>query len=235
MNKILVLNHKTYMNYGDVDNYIKKIKSAIRKDVNLIICPSDIYIPYFKGEYGFRLGAQNLSGINVTGNSTGEQLKSLDVEYAIIGHSERKINFFEDGKIINSNIKSAIKNNIIPIVCVGETKEEFDRRKTADVIIRQLKEYFNDINVEDNIMIAYEPCWAIGTGVVASNEHIFEVVDFIKTVMFKKYNVDIKVLYGGSVDLSVIDKLNKLCIVDGFLVGKISVNVDKILQLIKKI
>lgn len=235
MKKMLVLNHKNYMNYSDVNNYIKNIKDCIKNDFNVVVCPSDIFIPYFKGDYLFKLGSQNLSGINITGNSTGEQLKSIGVEYAIIGHSERKTNYFETGKVINTNIKSAIRNGIIPIVCVGETQKGISQRKINNIIVKQLKEYFVGINVFDNIIIAYEPTWSIGTGCAASNEHIFEVVDFIKKIMLKNYNVNIKVLYGGSVDLSIIDSLNNIANVDGFLIGKMSVNVDNVLDLMNKI
>lgn len=234
MKKLLVLNHKMYLDFNDIKTYISEIKDYIRTDMDVVICPSDIFIPYFKGRYDFKLGAQNITGLFVTGEASAKQLKSLDVRYAIVGHSDRKIHFNEDNKVINANIAEAINSNIIPIVCVGETKEERERHKTADVIIKQLKDYFMDIDVSNDVVIAYEPIWSIGSGNIPSNEDIYEVVELIKNIIFKKYGVNISVIYGGSVNLKNISRLKNISNLDGFLIGKMSTSASSVLQIMNE-
>ena len=234
MKKLLVLNHKMYLDFNDIKTYISEIKDYIRSDIDVVVCPSDVFIPYFKGRYDFKLGAQNITGLFVTGEASAKQLKSLDVRYAIVGHSDRKIYFNEDSKVINANIAEAINNNIVPIVCVGETKEERERRKTGEVIVKQIKDYFRNIDVNSDVIIAYEPIWSIGSGIIPSNEDIYEVVDLIKSIVFKKYGVNISVIYGGSVDLKNISKLNKISNVDGFLIGKMSTSSSNILKIMNE-
>lgn len=234
MKKMVVLNHKLYMNYDDVKEYIREVKDHIRMDIDVVMCPSSIFIPYFKGRYNFYLGTQNLSGTVATGEVSGLQLKSLDVRYALVGHSERKINLKETNKMINTNIKEALKYNIIPIVCLGETKEEHERKKTAEVIIKQLKDYFFDVEVLADVVLAYEPIWAIGSNMVPKNKEIEEIVQLIKDVMFKKFNVNIRVLYGGSVNLKTIDKLNEIVNIDGYLLGRVSTDTKALLMIMDK-
>ena len=234
MKKLLVLNHKMYLDFNDIKSYISEIKDYIRSDIDVVVCPSDVFIPYFKGRYDFKLGAQNITGLFVTGEASAKQLKSLDVRYSLVGHSDRKLYFNEDSKVINANIIEAINNNIIPIVCVGETKEERERRKTADVIVKQLKDYFRDIDVNSDVIIAYEPIWSIGSGDVLSNKDIYEVVDLIKSVIFKRYGVNISVIYGGSVDFKNIERLKKITNLDGFLLGKMSTSSSSVLKIMNE-
>ena len=151
MNKIIVLNQKSYMEYNEVLNFINEIKDNIRRDLDVIICPSSIYLPYYKGKYDFKLGSQNVYIKNITGEYTSKSLKSMGVNYVIIGHFERKYYLNEDSNLINLKIKDAINNNLIPIVCLGETKEEKELLRTGDVLIRQLKEYFKDVDVKEDI------------------------------------------------------------------------------------
>ena len=132
MNKIIVLNQKSYMEYNEVLNFINEIKDNIRRDLDVIICPSSIYLPYYKGKYDFKLGSQNVYIKNITGEYTSKSLKSMGVNYVIIGHFERKYYLNEDSNLINLKIKDAINNNLIPIVCLGETKEEKELLRTGD-------------------------------------------------------------------------------------------------------
>ena len=235
MKKLVVLNQKMYMDLDEVKDFIKAVKDKLRTDLNIVICPSSIYIPFFNGKYSFKLGSQNISGLFVTGEHSGKQLKSSGVTYAIIGHSERRTNFLESNNIVNLNIKEALDNNITPIVCVGESKEERDRRKTGEVILKQLKEGLKGIKVDKDLVIAYEPIWAIGTGVVPNNEEISEVINLIKDNIYKTHKVDIRVLYGGSVNDENIATLDRIKEVDGYLLGKASTDSKKILNLINQI
>lgn len=235
MKKIVVLNQKSYMDYDEVLDFISNIKDNIRRDLDVIICPSNIYIPYYKGKYDFKLGSQNLYINNITGECTSRCLKSLGVSYALIGHYERKYYLNEDSSLINLKIKDAIKNNIVPIVCFGESKEEKELLKTGDVLVKQLKEYFKDIDVKEDIIIAYEPGYSIGTNLIPTNKEIEEAINLIKNNIFRKYNVNIRVLYGGSIDEKNIEELNKIKEIDGYLIGKSSVSSSKIIEIMNKI
>lgn len=234
MKKLLVLNHKMYLDFNDIKTYISEIKDFIRTDIDVVVCPSDVFIPYFKGRYDFKLGAQNITGLFVTGEASAKQLKSLDVRYSLVGHSDRKIYFNEDSKVINANIIEAINNNIVPIVCIGETKEERLRCKTADVLVKQIKDYFKDIDILNDVIIAYEPIWSIGSGDVLSNKDIYEAVDLIKSVIFKRHGVNISVIYGGSVDFKNIERLKKITNLDGFLLGKMSTSSSSVLKIMNE-
>ncbi len=232
MNKIVVLNQKNAMEYEDIADYIKNIKDNIRTDLDVILCSSDIFIPYYKGRYAFKLGSQNICFDTVTGEVTGNQLKSVGVSYVIVGHSERKRYLGETNQIINKKIKECLNNVLIPIVCVGETKEEKDRKKTGEVIVKQLKDYFFGVDISRDIIIAYEPVWSIGTGKIPTNEKIIEVVNAIKNIMFKTYNVNIPVIYGGSINKSNIKEISKIKELDGFLIGKASSNYKETVEIL---
>ncbi len=235
MNKIIVLNQKSYMEYNEVLDFINNIKDNIRRDLDVIICPSSIYLPYYKGKYDFKLGSQNVYIKNITGEYTSKSLKSMGVNYVLVGHFERKQYLHESNELINLKIKDAINNNIIPIVCLGETKEEKELLKTGDVLIKQLKEYFKDVDVKEDILIAYEPGYSIGTSILPTTSELEEVIKLIKDNIFRKYNCNIKVLYGGSVDETNIEKLNKIKDLDGYLIGKNSSSSAKIIQIMDKI
>ena len=235
MNKIVVLNQKTYMNLDDFKDYIKVFKDKVRTDIDVIFCPSSIYLPYCSGKYSFSLGSQNISYMDVTGEVTAEQLKSMNVRYSIIGHGERRVCLNESLNDINKKIISALDNGITPIICLGETKEEYSMKKTQDVIVKQIKAYLKDVDVMDDLVFAYEPIWAINTGVSISSSFIDEIVMLIKSIIYKKYGKDVKVLYGGSVNDENIISLKKSKYIDGFMIGKSSTNVDETLNILNNL
>lgn len=235
MKKILVLNHKMYLTYNEIENYIRKIKDNIRSDLDVIVCPSSIFIPYFTGKYDFLLGSQNLCSKLITGEISGKQLKSFNVKYTLIGHSERKTLMNETNKDINDNIRESLNNNITPIVCIGETLEQKERKKTGEVIVKELKEYFYDIDVKEDIIIAYEPTWVTKSNKIPSNKYIYEAVELIKNIMLKRYNVNVKVIYGGGVNSHNIESLNKISNIDGYLLGELSTEPSKLLEIMNKI
>lgn len=222
--KLIVSNLKMYFDGSEIKNYLDKL---VKTD-NVIVCPSSIHIPYFLNK-NINVGLQDIS-IYEKGAFTGEvsalQGSKLGVSYVLIGHYEtRKYN---DNKTINLKIKNALKYNIKPILCVGEKIEE--KNIALEVIKNQLNECLDNIN--DKVIIVYEPIWSIGSGIIPTNEQIENVISFIK----KNYNC--KVLYGGSVSLQNIEILNKIPNVDGFLVGLSSTNVDdfnKIINIVNKI
>lgn len=235
MNKIIIANMKMNLYDNDIHNYIKEINS-ITLDKNVIFCPTSIYIPYFL-HHDFSLGIQNIycedSGA-FTGEISPRQAASIGIKYAIIGHSERRSIFKENTKLINLKIKATLKNDMIPVVCLGETKIEKDCQLTKYVLKKYLQEVLKDIS-SDKIIFAYEPIWAIGTGVIPSNEEISSTISFIKQEVIKLINKKTKVLYGGSVNLENINTLKNIKSIDGFLVGGLSNNPEKFIKLVKEV
>ena len=233
--KILIGNMKMNLTLPEVKEYIEKMKSYN----NYVVCPSSIYIPYFIEE-GIEVGVQNISEYGqgaYTGEISVTQANSMNIKYSLIGHSERRNKFNETDEIINNKLRKAVSNNIISILCIGETLEEKENNLTKDIIKKQL---INDLNEVDkfyfnNIIIAYEPVWAIGTGVVPSIEDIEEIINFIKEYINTNYGFIPKVLYGGSINENNIYNLNKINNLDGFLVGGACLVPEKFIKIIETI
>lgn len=234
-NKIVVGNMKMNLTLDEVKEYIISLDNY--KDC--IICPSYIYIPYFI-DAGYKVGTQDISEYGI-GSYTGEvsvnQILSMGVNYTIVGHSERRENFNESDELVNKKLRMAISNNVKTILCIGETNEERVMGNTKEKIEKQLTLDLQNIEEDyyDNIIIAYEPIWAIGTGKIPSNEDIKEIVSFIKNIIYNKYGFTPIVLYGGSTNEKNILELNKIDIVDGFLVGGACLDPDKFKKIIETI
>lgn len=226
MNKIIVANLKMNLNYMEALHYGEVLRKYNYN--NLIICPSNIHIDLMN-KYGVLVGAQDGYYIN-KGSYTGEvsfyQLKDL-VKYCIIGHSERRMLFSETNEDIKNKVVSSHFNNIVPILCVGETNEEHNNGKMFEVIDNQIK----DLAINGEIIVAYEPVYAIGTGILPKKEDINKAHKYIKQRFKELYNVDIKVLYGGSVDLSNCKEICDIENVDGLLIGRASNDVENLLKI----
>ncbi len=163
-------------------------------------------------------------------------LKDLNVEYVIIGHSERRKYFNETDEIVNRKIKSCIEEYLKVIFCIGETLEERQSNKTFDVLKRQIEKGVEDIINPDYIVIAYEPVWAIGTGIVATESQIEEAHGFIKERLKNLYGERaqaIRILYGGSVTPENIYSIMNTENVDGVLVGGASLDPVKFSKIVK--
>lgn len=216
--KLVVGNMKMNLTLYEVENYVTEMKDY--KDC--VICPSSVFCSIFE-QNGYIVGLQNISEYDngaYTGEVSTAQANSLNIKYVIIGHSERREYFKESDEAINKKVKKALKDNLKVILCVGETLTEREEDRTKDKIKRQLLEDLKNIDVNSqNLIIAYEPIWAIGTGKIPSNDQIIDVVSFIKTTLKQELNIDSKVLYGGSTNENNIDDLNTIDIIDGFLVG----------------
>lgn len=238
MKLMLVGNHKNNLLASDIKGYIDILKTYNNDKVELVICPTTLYIPYFLGK-GFKVGIQNLnvSGENLTGEVTALQAKSLNISYALIGHYNRRFNFNEDDIIINKKIKSALSAGVKVILCLGESKEQKALNKLGTIIPKQIDKALMNISPEDlnNIVLAYEPIWSIGTSIIPTNEELAEIIHFIKSYMLKKYAVNMKVLYGGSVNVNNFSKLLKVVDLDGFLIGEASLDANKMINMINKI
>jgi triosephosphate isomerase len=221
--KIVALNLKMNLNYDEALEYVETIKNNISDAHEIIFFPGYLYLEMFK-KSGYKIGAQNVHYLD-KGAFTGEisplQLKSLGIPYVLVGHSERRIYFKEDDNLINNKIKGCLRNNLRVILCVGETDEERRLKKTAFILEKQIKNALKDIDrseIED-IIIAYEPVWAIGSGKVPRVEDIDDALKYIKRTTLRDYDVEPKALYGGSVNKDNIKPIINIKNLDGVLVG----------------
>lgn len=228
MKKIIILNHKSDLTMPEIKEYLLNINDLIRNDLDIIICPSSIYIPYFIGKYKFKVASQSISDKELTGELTGNILKSVGVNYTLIGHPERIKYLNETSQTINNQIKESLKNNIIPIVFLGETYYQNEMKKTIEVISKQIREYFKDIDIEQDIILVYEPNWEYKGKQIPTIEHITEVIELIKNIILKKYEVNIKVIYGGNVNKYTLEKLEKISNIDGYVIGQLSSNLEEL-------
>lgn len=218
------------------------------KDVNdrdILICPPFTALypvsQVIKGS-NVKLGAQDVF-YEDSGAYTGEispiMLKDVGCEYVIVGHSERRHIIKETDEIINKKVKSALKHGLKVILCVGELLEERESGKTLDIVKEQTVKGLEGVNQDDvkNVVIAYEPVWAIGTGKTAKPEDAQEVQSFIRELVSKLYSKDVAnsmvIQYGGSVKASNIDDLMAMPDVDGVLVGGASLVLDEFTRIVK--
>lgn len=234
--KYVVINYKGNLTSKDALNYSSSIDEMDLSKIHMIICPQ---APLF-GYYSYRnysLGSQDItqfSGKNLTGEITGQALKSVGCKYVLIGHSDIRKNYGDSENEIVNKINNVFDNGMIPIYIVGETKEERDRKKTYSVIERQLTRVLSRIEKKEMI-IAYEPFWSIGNGIIPEISDINDAVQYIKELLVIKFNVNLPVLYGGSVDDVNIRDLSDIDIVDGYIIGATSLNITKLTRVINQI
>jgi triosephosphate isomerase (TIM) len=191
---------------------------------------------------GLFLGAQNIHQLDkgaYTGEISGLMIKSTGAEYVVIGHSERRQYFNEDNVLLALKIKKALEIELKPIYCCGETLDERNRGIHFEIVSRQLKEGIFDLSPGDfkKIIIAYEPVWAIGTGVNASPEQAQEMHHYIRELIAKNYKQDLAdeiiLLYGGSIKSSNSKELFVMPDIDGGLVGGASLLAEEFSAIIK--
>lgn len=173
-----------------------------------------------------------------TGEVSPAMLKDSGCTHVIIGHSERRKYFHEKDADVNLKVKKALASGLKPIMCVGETDEEREKNVTRAVVGRQVKEGLRGVEKIDNVVIAYEPVWAIGTGKVATPAQAQDVHAFIRAILKEIYHdasAGIRILYGGSVTADNISELIAMEDIDGALVGGASLKADGFLGIIKNI
>ena len=216
-----------------VVKFLKSFKK--NKFAKIVYCPPSTLIrPMSKKlkNTSIKVGAQNCHENEnygaYTGSINSKMLKSVGAKYVIIGHSENR-NQGETNKIINLKIKNALKTNLKVIFCIGETLQEKRKKITKKILIKQIKFGLKRIKNKNNIIIAYEPVWSIGTGLIPKQKELLETINFIKKKI-KKY----KVLYGGSVNPKNINQLKSIANIDGFLIGGASQDPKKFIDIIKK-
>ncbi|WP_027120679.1 triose-phosphate isomerase [Mycoplasmopsis lipofaciens] len=176
------------------------------------------------------LCAQDMSQFNdgaFTGDISANMLNELNVNFVILGHSERRQGHKETNDVVNAKVKQALEYGIVPIVCVGETLEEYENGKSKEVVKEQIEGSLKDIDLS-KVVIAYEPIWAIGTGKVATPEIAGDMCQYIHELTTKETIVQ----YGGSVKPDNIEELAQQEGINGFLVGGASLTVDSFVKLI---
>jgi len=223
-----------------IDEIIKRSPSV---EAEIIFFPNYISLQSVKQKLvdtAYMVGSQNVhhdeSGA-FTGEVSASMLSILDLDYVIIGHSERRQYFNESDDQVNQKIKRALDVNIKPVVCIGETIDERKSGKTTEVLNRQLNKAFEEIDVSsaDKIIVAYEPVWAIGTGVSADENQVLEAHALIKQTLVSIFSENIPILYGGSVNASNAFELINLNNVDGFLIGGASLKSESFCQIIENV
>ena len=219
-----------------IDKVVKFFKAFKKnRSIKIIYCPPSTLIgPMSKKleKTNIEIGAQNCheqeSYGAFTGSINSKMLKNIGAKYVIIGHSENRQSG-ESNQLINLKIKSALKSGLKIIFCIGETLREKRKKITKKILDKQLKLGLNKINSKKDIIIAYEPVWSIGTGLIPKSDDLYETVNFIKKKMRKN-----KVLYGGSVNPKNINDLKLINNIDGYLIGGASQDPKKFIDIIKK-
>lgn len=215
-----------------IEGLIPKVKDS--KDEIIVCVPYiDLFYTLLEAQQtNIHVGAQNVFYEDkgaYTGEVSAAMLKSINTEYVIIGHSERRRYFNETDEIVNKKVRKALENGLKPIICVGETLEEKEQGKAIEVITNQVAKALKDLTIKDlsNTIIAYEPIWAIGTGKTATKEDAESSIKSIREKIKSIFNTDdVSILYGGSVKPENAKELFSMPNIDGALVGGASLKAD---------
>lgn len=236
---IIAGNWKMHNTIEESVKLVEELKPLVKDaDCEVVVCPTFVCLSEVKKAIegsNIKLGAQNMY-FEEKGAFTGEispgMLKALGIDCVIIGHSERRQYFNETDEIVNKKIKAALKHNIIPILCVGESLEERESSITNEVIGSQMKLALLGLTEKEveALVIAYEPIWAIGTGKTATSEEANETIGYIRSIIEKLYGKEvsekIRIQYGGSVKPSTIKEQMSMPHIDGALVGGASLKAE---------
>ena len=222
---------------NSLDKVIKFSKTNKKNKYKIIYCPPYTLIRSMSKRLKkttIQVGAQNCHHVYEFGAYTGQvnssMIKSVGAKYVILGHSENR-QIGETDNLINSKIKSSIKSGLKIIFCIGETLKERRSKKTNQILKRQIEKGLKSIKNKSKIIIAYEPVWSIGTGIIPKEAELTKTISFIKSRFAKKYP---KILYGGSVNSRNIEILKKTPDIDGFLIGGASQTSKKFIDIIQK-
>jgi len=219
--------------YDDLYNYIDRI-NHIETNNDIVVCPSNIYLEAFVNNCDWPIGVQNmhysLDELH-TGEISSVQVKSMGIEYAIIGHYERVSEFKENSSIVNEKLMATLDSNIFPFLCFGENIDE----DYMAILPKILDDYLKNIDNIDFITFVYEPIYAIGTGALPNVSKIEEVSSFISNYLETKYHKKPILLYGGSVDSSNIKSILDIDILNGVMLGNISSDIKEVERIFKYI
>ena len=235
-NKIIVANWKLNGSFDFIDNYFLNLSQTFDNSLTCgIICPPFGYLSKCEEKIdNLFLGAQDCSSFEkgaFTGEISPNMLKDIGCEFCIIGHSERRKEFGEKNKNIKIKALNLIKNEIIPIICIGETISEKKAGKTEEVLKTQILQSVPENIEENSFILAYEPIWSIGSGITPNLNEIQEIHSFIKRYIDHYQNY--KLIYGGSVNSKNVSEITSLSSVDGVLVGGASLEASEFAKILK--
>jgi triosephosphate isomerase (TIM) len=246
--KILAANWKMNLTQTEAESYVDAFLSEIGEvnDVEVVLVPSFTAIPALVSAVermpAVRIGAQNMhwekSGA-FTGETSATMLRALYVKYVILGHSERRTLFGETDQVVNRKVRAALDAGLRPIFCVGETLEERDGGKFEEVLERQLHKGLEGVTPKDlpEIVVAYEPVWAIGTGRTATPVEAEQAHVFIRSVLSELFGAPtaqrVRIQYGGSVNPENTEDLMRQKNIDGALVGGASLDPRSFARIIR--
>ena len=243
--KVIAGNWKMNMLPNEAMNFINELEPVVKNaKCEIILCVpyTDLFYSLLTAQNtAIKIGAQNMHWEEkgaYTGEVSAEMLKAVGVEYVIIGHSERRQYFNETDETVNKKIKAAFANELKPIVCVGETLEEREAGKTAEIITKQTELALEGLTNEqvESTIIAYEPIWAIGTGKTATSEDANNSVKEIRKKIEEIYGQEtasrVIIQYGGSVKSSNAKELFEMSDIDGGLVGGASLKAEEFSKIV---
>jgi len=233
--KLLICNLKENKTLTEMLDYKKTIEHCSIMNWHLVLCPQFPYLPIMHSKK-YELGAQDVSIFpkgSYTGEVSAECLKSLDVKYVIIGHNEREMHFLENEEKQKKKIANALEQNLNVIIPVGESLMEYQLGKTIEVITKKLNTLLLEIpdNKKKNMIIVYEPIWRIGKNLPLNKKEIIKIILEIKRWLYLHNYPNNLVLYGGGVTEEEMQKMDNI---DGFLLGNLSLDVEKMRQICEK-
>ncbi|MBQ3420684.1 MAG: triose-phosphate isomerase [Romboutsia sp.] len=241
---IIAGNWKMHKTIAEALEFVNDVKDKVsNNEVEAVICAPFTLLKDLKEATkgtNIKIGAQNMH-FEEMGAFTGEisplMLKELDMDYVVIGHSERRQYFNETNETVNKKVLKALDVEINPILCVGETLEEREAGNTKNVCKVQVEKALENVSKEDlaKIVIAYEPVWAIGTGKTATSEDANDVIAYIREVVANLYGElanEIRIQYGGSVKPSNVAEIMRQSDIDGALVGGASLQANDYVELV---
>ncbi len=217
-------NWKLNKNLDEAKNFISEFSALVSKDEkeHFAFFPQSLIAGAFV-DSGLHWGPQNVYSLGsgaFTGETSVKTAVGMGAQYALIGHSERRSLFLESDEFLNQKVKLCLESNTTPVFCIGESLKEKEEQRTFEVLEKQIASGLKNVDLS-NVILAYEPVWAIGTGVSATPDVVLEVHDFLKDLI---KNDETPILYGGSVKPSNAKELYQINNVDGFLIGGASLD-----------
>jgi triosephosphate isomerase (TIM) len=244
---IIAGNWKMNKTLAEAKAFVEEVKNVVpdASVVDSVVCAPALFLDALvqdTANTNLKIGAQTMH-FEANGAFTGEvspvMLADLKVDYVIIGHSERREMFAETDETVNKKVHAAFAHNLVPIVCVGETLEQREANQTKEIVGQQVQKALNGLTNEQvqQTVVAYEPIWAIGTGMSATSEDANEVCTFIRDIISGEFNADVsdevRIQYGGSVKPETIGELLGQSDIDGALVGGASLDAQSFLKLLE--
>jgi triosephosphate isomerase len=246
--KIVAGNWKMNLTFGEAEDLIDEIVDLLEDETieaDVVVCPPYPYLEMASDiakDSKFFVGAQNISPFEAgayTGEVSSSMLKSMEITHCIIGHSERRKYFNEDDKMLTAKVNQAISHGIVPIFCVGEALPEREAGKHFEIVRHQVRHGLFHLDTDEfsKVVVAYEPVWAIGTGVTAKPEQAREMHEYIRTLIGERYGKEVAeatlILYGGSCTSKNADEIFAQPGVDGGLIGGASLKAEEFLAICK--